>query len=108
MKFFNKINEEMSKICTNLEFMQQRLETSNNIHKQEIEYYKDIINEQDKIIQDMLKNQPSKDFECIVYVPYRDKPVVIKNGEVVSTDDMTSFNVDWAFNRRTDVTVRRE
>lgn len=46
--------------------------------------------------------------ECMVFVPYRGKPVVIKNGEVVSTDNMTSFDVDWSYDRRTDVTVRGE
>lgn len=43
----------------------------------------------------------------MVFVPYRGKPVVIKNGEVVSTDNMTSFDVDWAYDRRTDVSKRR-
>ena len=33
---------------------------------------------------------------------------LIKNGEVISTDNMTSFDVDWAYDRRTDVTVRGE
>ena len=50
----------------------------------------------------------SEDMECMVFVPYRGKPVVIKNGEVVSTDSMTSFDVGWAYDRRTDVTVRGE
>lgn len=56
-----------------------------------------------------MKSQTSnKDMECMVFVPYRGKPVVIKNGEVVSTDNMTSFDIDWAYDRRTDVTVRGE
>lgn len=71
--------------------------------------YRDIIQEQDRIIQSLLKSQTNnKDMECMVFVPYRGKPVVIKNGEVVSTDSMTSFDVDWAYDRRTDVTVRGE
>ena len=71
-------------------------------------HYKDIIQEQDRIIQSLLKSQTNnKDMECMVFVPYRGKPVVIKNGEVVSTDNMTSFDVDWAYDRRTDVSKRR-
>ena len=38
----------------------------------------------------------------------RDRDYVIKNGEVVSTDNMTSFDIDWAYDRRTEVTVRGE
>lgn len=108
MKILNRIEENISKIFKDLHLTQILLEDNNKIHEKNIKYYKDIIDEQNKIIQNMLKSQLTKDFECIVYVPYRGKPVVIKNGEVVSTDDMTSFDIDWAFDRRTDVTVRRE
>ena len=108
MKIFNNFYTDISKIFMNMNLMQKALENDNKIHEKNIEYYKNIIDEQNKIIQNMLKNQSTKDFECIVYVPYRGKPVVIKNGEVISTDDMTSFDVDWAFDRRTDVTIGRE
>lgn len=109
MKTLNKILETLEKIKTDIRFLS---ETSSNRYKdiyKSVEEYKKIIQEQDRIIQSLLKSQTSnKDMECMVFVPYRGKPVVIKNGEVVSTDNMTSFDVDWSYDRRTDVTVRGE
>ena len=88
MKTLSKILETLEKIKTDIRFLSEAsysryLDISKNLS----EY---------------------KDMECMVFVPYRGKPVVIKNGEVVSTDNMTSFDVDWAYDRRTDVTVRGE
>ena len=105
MKIFNEIlskidmlRDELRRI--NEEIRTLRLNNASNIA---------IIEKQNLILGDILKGYKRDDtFECVVFVPYRGKPVVIKNGEVVSTDDMTSFDVDWAFDRRTDVTVRRE
>ena len=105
MKIFNDIlakiealSEELKR--TNNELKALKLNNASNIA---------IIEKQNLLLGDILKGYKRDDtFECVVFVPYRGKPVVIKNGEVVSTDDMTSFDVDWAFDRRTDVTVRRE
>lgn len=109
MKAFDKILDTLEKIKTDISFLNQvshnrYLDVSKNLSE-----YKAIIEQQDRIIQSLLKSQTNnKDMECMVFVPYRGKPVVIKNGEVVSTDNMTSFDVDWAYDRRTDVTVRGE
>ena len=105
MKIFNEILSKIDMLRdelrrTNEEIRTLRLNNASNIA---------IIEKQNLILGDILKGYKRDDaFECVVFVPYRGKPVVIKNGEVVSTDDMTSFDVDWAFDRRTDVTVRRE
>lgn len=105
MKIFNEILTKIDTLRdelkrTNEEIRTMRLNNASNIA---------IIEKQNLILGDILKGYKTNDtFECVVFVPYRGKPVVIKNGEVVSTDDMTSFDVDWAFDRRTDVTVRRE
>ena len=109
MKTLSKILDTPEKIKTDISFLNKvshnrYLDVSKNLSK-----YKAIIEQQDRIIQSLLKSQTNnKDMECMVFVPYRGKPVVIKNGEVVSTDNMTSFDVDWAYDRRTDVTVRGE
>ena len=105
MKILNNIlvkievlSEELKR--TNNELKALKLNNASNIA---------IIEKQNLLLGDILKGYKKNDsFECVVFVPYRGKPVVIKNGEVISTDDMTSFDVDWAFDRRTDVTVRRE
>lgn len=109
MKTLSKILDTLEKIKTDISFLNKvshnrYLDVSKNLSE-----YKAIIEQQDRIIQSLLKSQTNnKDMECMVFVPYRGKPVVIKNGEVVSTDSMTSFDVDWAYDRRTDVTVRGE
>jgi len=109
MRTLNKILDTLEKIKTDIRFLSEDshsryLDVSKNLRE-----YKAIIEQQDRIIQSLLKSQTSnKDMECMVFVPYRGKPVVIKNGEVVSTDNMTSFDVDWAYDRRTEVTVRGE
>ena len=109
MKTLNKILETLEKIKTDIRFLSEAshsryLDVSKNLSE-----YKAIIEQQDRILQEIFKSYANnKDMECMVFVPYRGKPVVIKNGEVVSTDSMTSFDVDWAYDRRTDVTVRGE
>lgn len=46
--------------------------------------------------------------ETVVFVPYRGKPLVYKDGKKVSTDTMTSFDVDWSFDNKTEVTIRND
>ena len=107
MKTLSKILETLEKIKTDIRFLSEAshsryLDISKNLSE-----YKAIIEQQDRILQAIFKSYAnSEDMKCMVFVPYRGKPVVIKNGEVVSTDSMTSFDVDWAYDRRTDVTVR--
>ena len=109
MKAFDKIFDAISSLNNNIIHLIDCYEKEHDDVIRTYNGYRDIIQEQDRIIQSLLKSQTSnKDMECMVFVPYRGKPVVIKNGEVVSTDNMTSFDVDWAYDRRTEVTVRGE
>ena len=109
MKAFDKILEILEDIKTDIRFLSEAshsryLDVSKNLSE-----YKAIIEQQDRILQAIFKSYANnEDMECMVFVPYRGKPVVIKNGEVVSTDNMTSFDVDWSYDRRTEVTVRGE
>ena len=109
MKAFDKIFDAISSLNNNIIHLIDCYKREHDDVIIEYNSYVDIILEQDRIIQSLLKSQTSnKDMVCIVFVLYRGKPVVIKNGEVVSTDNMTSFDVDWAYDRRTEVTVRGE
>jgi len=109
MKMFDRIFDTINSLNNNIIHLIDCYKREHDDVIRTYNSYRDIIQEQDRIIQSLLKSQTSnKDMECMVFVPYRGKPVVIKNGEVVSTDNMTSFDVDWTYDRRTDVTVRGE
>lgn len=47
-------------------------------------------------------------FEAVVFVPYRGRPVVYKDGKKISTDTMSGFDVDWSWDRKTEVTIRND
>ena len=49
-----------------------------------------------------------KTLEAIVFIPYRGKPIVFKDGKELNTDTATSFNVDWGFDRKTEITINHE
>lgn len=109
MKAFDKIFDAIKELSYDIRALRDGYKREHDDIIRAYNNYRDIIQKQDRIIQSLLKSQTTnKDMECMVFVPYRGKPVVIKNGEVVSTDNMTSFDVDWAYDRRTDVTVREE
>ena len=69
-----------------------------------LQYYANLYN------QTISANYEDKDnaFEAVVFVPYRGKPVVIKNGEILTTKRTTSFDIDWAYDRSTEVTIRND
>lgn len=54
------------------------------------------------------ENNYNNQIEVAVFVPYRGTHYVFKDGKKVSTDHMTSFDIDWAYDRKTEVTVRSE
>ena len=71
--------------------------------------YREIIEKQDETIRTLMGNwKDNREFECVAFVPYRGKPVVIKDGKVVSNENMTSFDVGWAWDSKTEVTVNNE
>ena len=109
MKAFDKIFDAISSLNNNIVHLIDCYKREHDDVIRAYNSYGDIIQEQDRIIQSLLKSQTSnKDMECMVFVPYSGKPVVIKNGEVVDTDNMTSFDVSGAYDRRHDVPVRDE
>ena len=112
MKIFDNILKNCDNILKKLEEVDQelycvklRLSSLANSYNDSIK----ITQKQNEIIDALIKGKVnSKDFECIVYVPYRGKSTVIKDGEVVSTDNMTSFSVDWSVDSKTNVQVESE
>ena len=75
----------------------------------ETEKYRSIIDQQNKMIQTLMgKWADSKEFECIAFVPYRGTPIVIKNGKIISNEKMTSFDIDWHWDSKTEVMINNE
>ncbi len=73
------------------------------------EKYRTIIDQQNKMIQTLMgKWADSKEFECIAFVPYRGTPIVIKEGKIISNEKMTSFDIDWCWDSKTEVTINNE
>ena len=69
-----------------------------------LQYYANLYN------QTISANYEDKDnaFETVVFVPYRGKPLVFKDGKKVSTDTMSGFDVDWSWDRKTEITIRND
>lgn len=57
----------------------------------------------DHIINDKYVN--STEFECIVIVPYRGKPIVIKDGARLDNKRMSKIDVSWQEDKKVDVKV---
>ena len=70
----------------------------------------DTIKHQDKIINDLINNIYGQDtsLQAVLVVPYRGKPKLFKDGKRLDTESMTSFDIDWAYDRAVDITVRNE
>jgi hypothetical protein len=40
--------------------------------------------------------------------PYREKPILIKDGKRIDNENMTSFDIDWGCDRKIEINVRNE
>lgn len=91
-----RLFETISKIKSDLTRLDSIISNQNNI-----------IREQNESIQLLLKSQAdNKSMECMVFIPYRGNPVVIKDGVVVNTDHAASFDVDWNRGEKVELTIR--
>ena len=81
-------------------------------YEEEIDSLRKSLNVQTELNRQLMtssfENNHNNQIEVAVFVPYRGTPYVFKDGKKVSTDHMTSFDVDWAYDRKTEVTVRSE
>lgn len=70
----------------------------------------EIIHSQQETINQLLKDKyiESKKFECVVIVPHNQKPFIVRNGNRLDNDKMTSFDIDWVWDSGTSVTINYE
>lgn len=109
MKILKDILDGVNKIKTDVKTLMFTCDNWNGRYIGTMNEYKDIIKQQDKIIYTLMGNwKDNKEFECIAFVPYRGKPIVIKNGKIISNENMTSFDISWGYDRKTEVTVNNE
>lgn len=69
------------------------------------------LNYQSRLYEQTLSEKYEDDnnkYEAVILVPYRGKPLVYKDGKKVSTDTMSSFDVGWSFDSKTEVTIRND
>jgi hypothetical protein len=61
------------------------------------------------IIESLINDKfTTKDFEAVMIKPYREKPILIKDGKRIDNENMTSFDIDWGWDRRIEMNVRNE
>jgi hypothetical protein len=61
------------------------------------------------IIESIINDKfTSKEFEAVMIKPYREKPILIKDGKRIDNENMTSFDIDWGWDRRIEMNVRSE
>jgi hypothetical protein len=109
MKIFDKIMNELKILkenIANVSWDTKRI--INNIDT--INRQSETIVRQAKIIDDLIKGcyGKSDSIEAVMIKPYREKPVIYKDGEKISTDKMTSFDIDWSNDSKIDISVRNE
>ena len=99
---FKEILNKLDKIKYSIIDLRKSISDMNEI----LNKYEYIIKKQDEIVQALLENQvTNKEFECMVFVPYRGKPVVIKDGIIVSTDNMSYFDITCHCGDKIDVSI---
>lgn len=116
MKFFDKIMTELGILRTNAAAILNDLakidrHISDTFNKDQlINDQSETIKRQNKIINDLINNIYSQDtsLEAVMIKPYRSKPVIYKDGKRLDTDKMTSFDIDWSYDSRIDISVRNE
>jgi hypothetical protein len=69
------------------------------------EQNKRLINIIETLVEDKFT---TKDFEAVMIKPYREKPILIKDGKRIDNENMTSFDIDWGCDRKIEINVRNE
>ena len=112
---FKKILQEIGELRKQIDGLYNAIDKRSYIlkhYEEEINSLRRNLNIQTELYQQLMtssfENNNNNQIEVAVFIPYRGKPYVFKDGKKVSTDHMTSFDVDWAYDRKTEVTVRSE
>lgn len=99
----NKLNKMLVYISDKYETLKRSLEYDNSCLLQIIKRQQETI---DTLVND--KFVKSEAFECVVFIPYRGKPVVIRDGVKIDLDKVTSFDLNWYHDNNLELTVRSE
>jgi hypothetical protein len=59
-----------------------------------------------RIIESIINDKfTTNDFEAVMIKPCREKPILVKDGKRIDTENITSFDIDWSFDSRINITV---
>ena len=112
-KIIDAINDVKDIMISRLARMEQKIDYErehNNHLKYNIEKLSEALMCQTQQMNTLLNHhyENDKTLEAVVFVPYRGKPIIYKDGKLLTTDTMTRFTVDWSFDSRTEITVNNE
>ena len=111
---FKKILQEIGELRKQIDGLYDAITKRSYIlkhYEEEIDGLRKSLNVQTELYHQLVTNSfenNNSQIEVAVCIPYRGVPYVFKDGKKVSTDHMTSFDIDWAYDRKTEVTVRSE
>ena len=112
---FKKILQEIGELRKQIDGLYDAITKPSYVlkhYEEEIDSLRKSLNMQTELNRQLMtssfENNQNNQIEVAVFVPYRGTPYVFKDGKKVSTDHMTSFDIDWAYDRKTEVTVRSE
>ena len=112
---FKKILQEIGELRKQIDGLYDAITKRSYIlkhYEEEIDSLRKSLNVQTELNRQLMtssfENNHNNQIEVAVFVPYRGTPYVFKDGKKVSTDHMTSFDIDWSYDRKTEVTVRSE
>ena len=110
---FKKILQEIEELRKQINGLYDAITNRSLKHyEEEINSLRKSLNMQTELNRQLMtssfENNRNNQIEVAVFVPYRGTPYVFKDGKKVSTDHMTSFDIDWSYDRKTEVTVRSE
>ena len=108
---FKKILQEIEELRKQINSLYDAITNRSLKHyEEEINSLKKSLNMQIEFNRQLMtssfENDCNNQIEVAVFIPYRGMPCVFKDGKRVSTDHMTSFDIDWYYDSKTEVTVR--
>lgn len=109
-KIIDAINDVKDIMINRLARVEQKIDFYRDHDGKSIDKLADSLKYQTQFMNTILNNTygDDKTLETVVYIPYRGKPIVFKDGKQIDMNTVTSFDISWAFDRRTDVTINHE
>jgi hypothetical protein len=66
---------------------------------------KQLINIIESLVNDKFT---TKDFEAVMIKPYRGRPILIKDGERIDNENMSSIDINWTWDSKVEINVSNE